>query len=126
MIRYFDAKEAIPLIEQLLNNTDTKLVFVNRTNFEFALESVKTKFGNESSKNTIAKKAAYLISSIISGHPLADGNKRIAAFLVELFLQINGMELIVSDEEFFTILIGLASGRISEKDIREFILQNIR
>jgi hypothetical protein len=36
------------------------------------------------------------------------------------------MELVASDEEFFTMLIGVASGRLSEKDIREFIQQNIR
>jgi len=126
LIRYFNAKEASPLIEQLLSNTDTKLAFVNRTNFEFTLDSIKTKFGNESNKNTIAKKAAYLISSFIFGHPLADGNKRTAAFLAELFLQINDIELLVSDGEFLTALIDLAAGRIHEKDIREFILQNIR
>lgn len=126
MIRYFDVKEVIPLIEELLYNTSTKLAFVNRTNFEFTLDSVKTKFGNEPNKNTIAKKTAYMISQIVSGHPLADGNKRTAAFLAEIFLQINDVELLVSDNEFLTTLINLATGRTHEKDIREFILQNIR
>lgn len=126
MIRYFDVKEVIPLIEELLYDTSTKLAFVNRTNFEFTLDSVKTKFGNEPNKNTIAKKTAYMISQIVSGHPLADGNKRTAAFLAEVFLQINDVELLVSDNEFLTTLINLAAGRTHEKDIREFILQNIR
>lgn len=97
MLRYFDVHEVIPLIEELLNNTGTKLAFVNRTNFEFTLDSVKTKFGNEPNKNTIAKKTAYMISQFVSGHPLADGNKRTAAFLAELFLQINYIELLISD-----------------------------
>lgn len=126
MIRYFDVNEIVPLIERLLSDTGTKIGFVNRTNFEFTLDSVKTKFGTESNKNTIAKKAAYIINSFVSGHPLADGNKRTAAFLAELFLQINDVDLLVSDKEFFTALINLAAGKTCEKDIREFILQNTR
>lgn len=119
-------EEIIPLIDKLLKDTGTKLVFLNRANLEFALDNVRIKFGKELNKDVIAKKTAYLISQIVNGHPLADGNKRTAAFLAELFLRINGFELAATDETFLSELLDLAAGKILEKDIRRWLYENIR
>lgn len=110
----------------MLQNTGTKLAFLNRTNLEVALDSIRIKFGKDSNKDIIAKKTAYLISQIVNGHPLVDGNKRTAAFLAELFLRINGLKLAITDDVFLSQLLDLASGKISEKDIRRLIYENIR
>ncbi|MDH2906802.1 MAG: type II toxin-antitoxin system death-on-curing family toxin [Candidatus Nitrosotalea sp.] len=126
MIRYLDLEEIIGLLEKLLSETGAKLAFLNRTNLEFTLDSVRTKFGNELNNETMAKKAAYMMFQIVSSHPLVDGNKRTAAFLGELFIRKNGLGLEVTDDEFFSELVDLASGRISEKDIRKWVHENIR
>ena len=126
MIRYLEIEEIIGLLEELLSETGTKLAFLNRTNLEFTLDSVRTKFGNELNNETVAKKATYMIFQIVNGHPLADGNKRTAAFLGELFIRKNGFGLDVTDDEFFSELVDLAAGRISEKDIRKWMHENIR
>lgn len=121
-----EIEEIIELLEKLLSETGTKLAFLNLTNFEFTLDSVRTKFGNELNNETVAKKATYMIFQIVNGHPLADGNKRTAAFLGELFIRKNGFGLDVTDDEFFSELVDLAAGRISEKDIRKWMHENIR
>ena len=126
MIRYLKIEEIIGLLEELLSETGTKLAFLNRTNLEFTLDSVRTKFGNELNNETVAKKATYMIFQIVSSHPLADGNKRTAAFLGELFIRKNGFGLNVTDDEFFSELVDLAAGRISEKDISKWMHENIR
>ena len=126
MIRYLEIEEIIGLLEELLSETGTKLAFLNRTNLEFTLDSVRTKFGNEVNNETVAKKATYMIFQIVNGHPLADGNKRTAAFLGELFIRKNGFGLDVTDDEFFSELVDLAAGRISEKDIRKWMHENVR
>jgi len=126
LIRYLEIEEIIGLLEELLSETGTKLAFLNRTNLEFTLDSVRTKFGNELNNETVAKKATYMIFQIVSSHPLADGNKRTAAFLGELFIRKNGFGLDVTDDEFFSELVDLAAGRISEKDIRKWMHENIR
>ena len=126
MIRYLEIEEIITLIDNLLDKTGTRIAFLNRANLEFTLDSVRTKFGDESSNDVMAKKTAYLISQIVNCHPLADGNKRTAAFLGELFLHINGFRIVVTDDEFLSALVDLASGKISERDIRKWIRENIR
>jgi len=126
LIRYFEINEIIPLVDKLLKETGTRLAFLNRANLEFAFDTMRIKFGNELNKDVIAKKTAYLISQIVNGHPLADGNKRTAAFLAELFLRLNGFKLVVTNEVFLSELLDLASDKISEKDIRRWIYENIR
>lgn len=44
----------------------------------------------------------------------------------ELFLRNNGFRLAVTDDEFLSELVDLASGKISEMDIRKWIHENIR
>lgn len=74
----------------------------------------------------MAKKTACLISQIVNGHPLVDGNKLTAAFLAELFLRINGLKLAITDDVFLSQLLDLASNKILENDIRRLMHENIR
>ena len=53
-------------------------------------------FGNELYE-TIWKKSATYVRSIIFNHPFIDGNKRTAIALAARFLSLNGYELIVSN-----------------------------
>ena len=56
---------------------------------------------------------------------MSDGNKRTAAFLGEIFLLHNGFRLMVTDDEFLSQLVDLASGQTSERDFRKWIHENI-
>jgi len=55
-------------------------------------------FGHEVHSGLI-NKAAILFSRLIRNHPFYDGNKRIAAEALRLFLQRNQVELIASEAE---------------------------
>jgi len=41
----------------------------------------------------IAGQAAALLESLISNHPFIDGNKRVAFFLTDIFLRMNGWKI---------------------------------
>jgi death-on-curing protein len=47
--------------------------------------------------------AAYAVY-IVQGHVFMDGNKRTAAMAATTFLQYNGVEVVLSDEEIFEIM----------------------
>ena len=59
---------------------------------------------------TIAIKAAALLHSLASNHPLVDGNKRLAWLATVVFLDLNGLEPKVSDDEAFDVVWQVASG----------------
>jgi death-on-curing protein len=62
-----------------------------------------------------AMAAAYLFH-ICKNHPFLDGNKRVAVVAAELFLNINGMRLKVSNEDLKDICLGVAAGEISKSE----------
>ncbi len=59
---------------------------------------------------TIAIKAAALLHSLASNHPLVDGNKRLAWLATVVFLELNGLAPKLSDDEAFDVVWAVASG----------------
>lgn len=55
-------------------------------------------------------KAAALLQSIAGNHPLIDGNKRLAWTAAVVFLDINGHEPVLTDDEAYNLMIEVAGG----------------
>lgn len=64
----------------------------------------------------MALKAAALMHSVCLNHALIDGNKRLAALLALIFLDINGVEPTLSNQELFDLTMAVASGELREVD----------
>lgn len=65
--------------------------------------------------------AAAYASGIARNHPFFDGNKRTAAVVCELFLEMNGHLLVASDDDWYQAMIGLASGELSDEQFAGWI-----
>ena len=59
-------------------------------------------------------------------HCFTDGNKRIALVSIDVFLQINGYELIVSEPEVVAIMLELAASEMEEAQLADWIGRNIQ
>ena len=59
-------------------------------------------------------KAAALLHSLARNHPLVDGNKRLAWLATYVFCAKNGVELNPADDDAYDLVVGVASGDISE------------
>jgi death-on-curing protein len=66
-----------------------------------------------------AMAAAYLFH-ICKNHPFRDGNKRTAVVAAEIFLNINGLRLDVSNEDLKRLCLGVAAGEISKEEAVAF------
>ena len=55
----------------------------------------------------LAEMAAALFESLIMTHPFIDGNKRVAFFVTDVFLRMNGYKLKVDAKKAHRFLIGL-------------------
>jgi death-on-curing protein len=69
-------------------------------------------FGGEDLYADLAAKAGALMHSIVMNHPFVDGNKRVGAAAAELFLLINGSQLITSDLDFEHVTLATARGEL--------------
>jgi len=74
----------------------------------------------------IAELAASYCYGISSNHPFNDGNKRSAFVVAELFLMLNGYELIADDSACVLIMLDVASGEITEDVFAQWIRDHIK
>lgn len=63
---------------------------------------------------------------ISRNHPFIDGNKRTAFVAVELFLALNGFELMAPDADCVINMLELAAGNLPEADFAVWIRQNLQ
>lgn len=77
-----------------------------------------------------ASDAADLAASygygISRNHPFVDGNKRTAFVAVELFLLLNGHELVANDADCVMTMLSVASGDLSEAEFAAWIRLHIQ
>ena len=67
--------------------------------------------------------AAYAFG-LCRDHPFLDGNKRIALVVLDVFLQLNGQELVASEEAATVTFRELAAGEIGEEQLAHWIRGN--
>jgi death-on-curing protein len=68
--------------------------------------------------------AAALAVSIAMGHPFIDGNKRTAAVVSLMFLQLNQIEIRTSETELASVFIAVADGAMPESDLASWFAEN--
>lgn len=73
-----------------------------------------TVFGSDAYPS-LWEKAAALLHSLTSNHPLIDGNKRLAVTAAVVFLARNGVDIDDLDEDLaYDLMIAVASGELEE------------
>jgi death-on-curing protein len=72
-----------------------------------------TAFGEEA-YGDLDRKAAALLHSIVTSHPLVDGNKRLGWVALRLFYRMNETDLIVEADEAFEVVVAVADGRMRD------------
>ncbi|MBF1179315.1 MAG: type II toxin-antitoxin system death-on-curing family toxin, partial [[Eubacterium] sulci] len=58
---------------------------------------------------------------LIKNHPFIDGNKRIGAHTMLVFLELNGIHLSYNQEELYPIILGVASGINTYEDLLQWL-----
>ncbi len=81
-------------------------------------------FGHEVHSGLI-NKAAILFSRLIRNHPFYDGNKRIAAEALRLFLQRNQVELIASEAELLLCARRIVLEDLAQEELEAWIAAHI-
>lgn len=73
----------------------------------------------------VADLAASYGFGISRNDPFVDGNKRTAFVAVELFLSVNGFELVAADADCVLNMLDLAAGGLPETAFAQWIRQHI-
>lgn len=91
---------------------------------ESALAAPFQTFGGEPVYPSLQAKAAQLGFGLIRNHPFVDGNKRIGAHTMLVFLAVNGIELRYEQQELIDIVLSVAAGQIDRQGLLQWILDH--
>lgn len=69
----------------------------------------------------LADLAAALAYGLARNHPFIDGNKRTAHVAYRVFLELNGAELVATDEGKYVAMLALAEGKLAERDFAAWL-----
>ena len=70
---------------------------------------------------SIEAKAARLCYGIVKNHAMVDGNKRLGTLCMLVFLALNGINLVYTQEELWTIILDVASGDKTQDMLLDWI-----
>lgn len=92
---------------------------------ESATAMPRATFGGELLHPHIGDMAAAYHFHLCRNHPFLDGNKRVAVAAAEVFLLINGYELLAADEALEELTMNVADGSRSKEDVTKFFAEHV-
>ena len=81
---------------------------------ESALARPRATVYGDDAYRTLDDKAAALLHSLVTSHPLVDGNKRLGWVAVRLFYQLNDGDLEAPIDDAFELVVDVAAGRVDD------------
>ena len=74
----------------------------------------------------LARLAAAYAYGVVRNHGFVDGNKRTGLVIADLFLMLNGYELVSTPADNVLTILGVADGTLSEEELASWIRENIK
>jgi death-on-curing protein len=123
---YLSLAQVVELQRELLAAFGGLAGIRERGSLEASIARPAMTFGGEDLYADLASKAAALLHSLVLNHPFLDGDKRAGAAAAELFLELNGVALAASDQEFERVTLATARGEMSAEALAIWFRQRSR
>jgi death-on-curing protein len=124
-MRYLTLNELLTLHRRIMLQAGAASVVLNPDLLESSLAVPRMTFGGQELYPTVADKAAALAYSLVLNHPFLDGNKRTGHAAMEVFLLLNGHELIAPIDEQERTLLQVAGGVLRRDQFTDWVRQHV-
>ena len=124
-MRYLALGDILELYRRIIEETGGAMGIRDMNGLMSALGQPKMTFDGADLYPSVAEKAAGLGFSLIMNHPFLDGNKRVGHAAMELFLLMNGREIVASVDEQQEIILDLAKGELGRAEFLNWLEQHL-
>lgn len=117
-------EQVIRLHADLITATGGSGGILDEGMLDSALNNPFQSFGGKELYPSIQAKAAQLCFGLVKNHAMIDGNKRLGAHVMLVFLALNGCELSYSQKELSDMILALAAGKINAEAVLQWIIEH--
>lgn len=121
-MKILNKRQILMLHQHLVDETGGSPGLRDEGLLDSALNAPFQIFGDTSAYPSLQQKAARLCYGLVKNHPFIDGNKRIGAHAMLVFLAVNGLELSYSQQELSDIILQVAAGEKGYDDLLVWLL----
>lgn len=122
-MKFPDKLDALAVHARLISETGGAAGLRDEGLLESALAAAENRHHYEAA-DVVACAAMYAYH-LAQAHAFVDGNKRVAAAIAETFLETNGSQLIMTDDEIVQLFLDIASGLLSRDQVEQLLRENI-
>ena len=127
MMSYIAFEYVLEIHDQLIHEYGGAKGILNEGLLRSALEMPKARFNGRDLHRTVFDKTAAYLFHITKNHPFIDGNKRTASMIAMVFFASNFHgAFTIYGHEYQDLILGVAEGKISKKEIAQFFRKNSR
>lgn len=123
-MRTLSKSQILLLHKQLVDATGGTHGLQDEGLLESALTAPFQSFAGQGAYPSLQQKAARLCFGLVKNHPFIDGNKRIGAHVMLVFLALNGIQLSYTQNELSDVILRLADGQIGYDALLEWLLDH--
>lgn len=123
-MKHLTKRQVLLLHEQLLEEFGGTAGIRDEGLLESALASPFQTFGGQNLYPSVQAKAAQLGFGLVCNHPFVDGNKRIGAHVMLVFLALNGIELSYTQQELIDVIFSVAAGQATAANLLQWIIDH--
>lgn len=116
--------QVIMLHDQLIRETGGSHGLRDDSLLDAAIHAPFQSYGETDIFPSIQQKAARLGYGLVKNHAFVDGNKRIGAHAMLVFLAINKIELVYEQDELSDVILKVASGEYDFQELLQWILNH--
>ena len=125
-MRYLTLVEVLDLHRQIIEQSGGSMGVRDLDAIKSAISQPRMTFGGADLYPTLVEKASALGFSIVMNHPFIDGNKRTGHGAVEIFLVLNGLEIVTAVDEQEQIILALAAGELERDAFTNWLQRNVK
>ena len=123
-MRYLTLPEIMEIHKRLLQQSGGETGIRDVGMLESAAAQPRMTFEGEELYPSVVQQAAALAFSLIMNYPFIDGNKRAGHACMEMFLLLNGYELLAPVDEQERIILQVASGNMQRDTFALWLSQH--
>lgn len=117
-------RQILMLHQQLVEQTGGSDGIRDDGLLDSALSAPFQSFDNTDVYPSLQQKAARLCFGLVKKHPFVDGNKRIGAHAMLVFLAVNGVELTYTQTELSDIILQVAASEKEYPDLLDWLIRH--